>query len=693
MRRLSSLGYKMRKAFLVLVAAVAMLAPALAAHADPDTGTTPEIWYQTTGSLDDLSTYAQWLGNPVLMYEFLRNNAEYDLYDGSRSGSTNSFMGLRGNDVDLASTLIAMLRQQGYHARYAVGTIKVGANQLMNWLGVKNVNLAVLIMQTQGIQHVTLNGDNTVSFEHVWVEVQTPFGEYRSAGNEEVIANTTDCATNPADCHCTANPADCHWIALDASFKQRNYNDQGIDPYSVLSFDYTNYYNAIYNANHNGDTSRLNKNPLEIYQGQVLSWLQTNYPGKTLDDASHKGSIITEDNWILPASLPYAVIGSPRRYNSVADHDAAVPATEPYKWAKGLSLELDVTLVDQNGNSYPYSIGLTNPLPLAILATTPLVVSTVTDAQGNPNVILNIGIPSQGGYEFTPLLTETSITGYTPKVGDAFSLKITVDGPAGKTNLPVEYDYCTVGGYYLIATGGEATNWTQVFRAADSLLYANQQQFKIVYNAAESGCQPPPTGDGIGCTPYVDKNGNGVYDAGDTALMDDQQAMDSLTEGLLYVSAMQYYAQLRDNMKAVDALNHTITPISYLVGVVSATNDAVEYIDGTAFSILPGGLLLDMKGTTLAGSWRIDQPNQWSSSQFNLIGHISSSLEHETWQQLTGYDAVSTVRGIQMALANGASWLDLKKHGTTDTVQSMYAPTGFTSSAPSGFKCGSRQTR
>jgi len=35
------------------------------------------------------------------------------------------------------------------------------------------------------------------------------------------------------------------------------------------------------------------------------------------------------------------------------------------------------------------------------------------------------------------------------------------------------------------------------------------------------------------------------------------------------------------------------------------------------------------------------------------MGHIGSSLEHEIWQELTGYDAVSTIRGIQMALAVG----------------------------------------
>lgn len=685
MRRLFSPGYKVRKMLFVLMATMALLMPALAAHADPDTGTNPEIWYVTSGTPDTLSYYAQALNKPVLMYEFLRNNAEYTLYDGSRSGSTNTFMGLRGNDVDLASALIAMLRQQGYHSRYVVGTIKVGSSQVMNWLGVKNVNLAVKIMQTQGIQKVTLNGDNTVSFEHVWVEVQVPFGEYRGAGAGDSLTNTADCATNPADCHCGTDSSDCHWIALDPSFKQRNYNDQGVDPSGAVQFDYTNYYNAISNANNNGDTSRLNKNPLEIYQNQVLDWLHTNYAGKTLDDASYKGPVIREDNWILPASLPYTVIGTPRRYNSVTDHDKAVPATETYKWTKYLNLTLSITLYDQNNNPYPNSFSLVNPIPLAQLSTYPLVVSTKKTAAGIPNVILNYGIPSQGGYELGTLLTENSISGYTPKIGDGFSLSINVDGPAGSTPQPVEYDYFTIGGYYLIATGGETSNWTQVISAADSLLTASQQQIKIVYNTSEAGCQAPPAGTGVGCTPYVDKNGTGVYAANDPKLEDDQTSMDSLTDGLLYVAAMQYYAQLRDNMKAADALNRTITPISYLVGVVSSGYDAVEYINGTAFSILPGGLLLDMKGTTLAGSWRIDQPNQWSNSQMNFIGHISSSLEHETWQQLTGYDAISTVRGIQMALANGATLTNPKKNSTSDTLPGLYGTYGFSSSAPSGF--------
>ena len=95
---------------------------------------------------------AQQLSTPVAIYEYLRNNAEYALYHGSRSGSVNTFGGLRGNDVDLASTLIAMLRSRGVHARYAVGTVRVSADQVKNWLGVTNFDLAVSIMQNQGIQ-------------------------------------------------------------------------------------------------------------------------------------------------------------------------------------------------------------------------------------------------------------------------------------------------------------------------------------------------------------------------------------------------------------------------------------------------------------------------------------------------------------------------------------------------------------
>src|SRR5208337_2955242 len=510
--------------FLIMIATVVSFA---LAQASDDISQTPEIQFTSTPSdpgtdATDLYNMAWKLNTPVAIYEYVRNNAVYALYHGSRSNSINTYLGLRGNDVDIASTLIALCRAIGIHSRYAVGTVKVGAGQVMNWLGVTNINLAVSIMQDQGIQNVSLSSDNSyVSFEHVWVEAYLPYWDYRGAG-----ANS-----------CTyCGGSGYHWVDLDPSFKQYQYNQPSVDVYSTLPFNYTNYYNAI----KNGDATQINKNPLEIYQNQVLIYLQTNYPGKTLDDVAYTGTIITQNDLILPASLPYTVVGHPRWYNSVADHDAAVPATEPQKWAKNLTAQFNMTVTPSGGGTINFSLNM-GPVLLADLSTKKLTLTTEIDG-GIPNVVLYLD-----GVEIArPLAGNGTISGYTPKIGDPFSLTVTMDGVPGGNPIQATYSSCIVGGYYLLATGGETSNWTQVHRAAQELLQANQQ-YPMVFNPAENGSSDGcNTATGLNCTPYIDSSG--VYQSGDPTLLNDKPALDALTGGLLYVAAMQYYATLHDDM-------------------------------------------------------------------------------------------------------------------------------------------------
>ncbi len=621
-------------------------------------GTTP----YTGCAASDLRVQADALANPVAIFEYVRNNYDYSLYHGARSGAINTYLGGRGNDVDLAATLIAMLRSQGTPARYVVGTVHLSAANVMNWLAVENPDLAYGLLRDQGIQNAVLATDkSTIDFEHVWVEALIPYGNYRGAGPTTINCNTT--------------PALCDWVPLDPSFKQRGQRVSGLDPYSTQTFNYTAYYSALAN----NDLTRRDKNPLEIYQEQVLAWLQTSAPGKTLEDIPDFTGIVSESDGLLPDSLPFATVSSLRRYNSAADHDVAFPSIEPKKWMKY------VTAAAQFGAS----INLGTATVSLVDAATQRFTFTFNQTGSNMSELFRLGGTQVGG---AIILTGGSliINGQTIVLGSPFSLVVTMDGApapdATTTDQTITANYnAIVGGYYLIATGGETSNWSQVHRASQQLLAANQQ-YKIVFNPADPGangqaCDPVS---GLNCTPYVDINGTGVWAATDPRLLDDSAALDAMTGGLLYVAGYQYYASMRDGMSQLDAINKVKTPITGFLGVVSSTYD-VEYIDGTAFAVLPGGLLIDMKGVRIAGSWRINQPSTYSNTQFELIGHMASSLEHETWQQLTGYDAISTVRGIQLALSNGATLVNPVKNSSTDTVVTMYPSFGYGTTVPSSF--------
>jgi hypothetical protein len=81
--------------------------------------------------------------------------------------------------------------------------------------------------------------------------------------------------------------------------------------------------------------------------------------------------------------------------------------------------------------------------------------------------------------------------------------------------------------------------------------------------------------------------------------LQNKPALDALTGGLLYVAATQYYAKLFEQVERADHLMKTKSPIIGFLGMVSSVHEA-EYIDGTVFSVLPGGLLIDTKVTVVS---------------------------------------------------------------------------------------------
>jgi len=139
--------------------------------------------------------------NPVKIYEYLRNNFVYEPYWGSVKGAKRTLLEKAGNDVDLSSLMIALLRASGRHARYVCGTIELTAAEASKWIGVDDPAQVAKIFIANGIPVETTTAGGkiaSVRLNHTWVRAYVDYFPYVGAVNEN--ANT--------------------WLEIDPSFKQ-----------------------------------------------------------------------------------------------------------------------------------------------------------------------------------------------------------------------------------------------------------------------------------------------------------------------------------------------------------------------------------------------------------------------------------------------------------------------------------------
>ncbi|MGN0160024.1 MAG: transglutaminase family protein, partial [Lachnospiraceae bacterium] len=154
----------------------------------------------------DLYAKAEELQTPLAIYNFVRNNINYEYYGDMRKGAQATYDSLAGNDVDIACLLSTMLNAAGYETRYVSGTIRVDQRLAEKMTGTADVRIAADILALSGY-HVVVVRDgagNAVCLEipHTWVECYLPYTDYRGNGN---------------------NRGEWLWVPLDAGIK--NYED------------------------------------------------------------------------------------------------------------------------------------------------------------------------------------------------------------------------------------------------------------------------------------------------------------------------------------------------------------------------------------------------------------------------------------------------------------------------------------
>lgn len=239
---------------------------------------------------DKIRTEFSELSGVLEVYQYIKNNYMPEFYYGSRKGSVGAFEEKAGNDYDLSSLLLAVLRDREIPAHYVRGEIEITAEQAVKWTAVDNINAALRMLSSLGIPVTGLTKDGdivAVRLEHVWVEAYVPYTDYRGAGNQS---------------------GESLWIPLDVSFKELNHLE-GIDLTSVN--DYINNAENFFAA----DTEMNGVNIGEIstvVNGQDSAFikylLENGYADSTQDEVFGGQEIVYEDLGYLPLTLPYKVL-------------------------------------------------------------------------------------------------------------------------------------------------------------------------------------------------------------------------------------------------------------------------------------------------------------------------------------------------------------------------------------------------
>jgi len=222
---------------------------------------------------------------PIPMFEYVLNNFEFEIYDGSMKGSQAVLETMAGNDWDIASLLSDMLNASGVATRYVDGRVEASLGQLNTLVGTANAQAGIDALLRAGLnpEVVSLPGDpednNGIRFDHLWLEAQLQL---------------------------PGQPAE--WMMLDATWKNRKVRPGIPDIQSLVPFDEAGYLSQV-----------REESIVEFYRDQVSDYLQNNLPGTTVADVSRLGTISRQLVDTLPYPPSYSPIGSTTTFTVIPD--------------------------------------------------------------------------------------------------------------------------------------------------------------------------------------------------------------------------------------------------------------------------------------------------------------------------------------------------------------------------------------
>lgn len=318
-----------------------------------DTSTAPEAPIST-----EIAALAQSLNwNPVSIYEYVKNNIDTEWYWGCMKGAEDTLHQKSGNDCDQATLLAALLRASGFPTRYVRGVIQFfpDIEKAKNLTGIDDPAKIAEFFQKAGIpfKPVIAGGKiANIQIEHVWVESQIPYSNYRGA-----IIDTMGKA----------------WLGLDTNIKVKGYTySSAPDILSVMSLStIRDEYLGLATVAASSTPFELNQTPLEYLKSSVNAALFVSQPTTTYSDYLRSKTIVPEVLNILPGSLQFTLIKATNEYSSIPDE---------------LIHRVKFTATDQNNNEL-----FTITLPAYKLSNQQIVISYEPETVQDQEVIDSFG--------------------------------------------------------------------------------------------------------------------------------------------------------------------------------------------------------------------------------------------------------------------------------------------------------------
>nr|WP_225937311.1 transglutaminase-like domain-containing protein [Myxococcus sp. RHSTA-1-4] len=255
----------------------------------------------------ELVAKARELGTAKAAHDFVRNGARLEWYFGSLKGATQTLRDLRGNDADLASLLIALLRAQGTPARYVRGTVELRLSALAAAMGLLSPEEASALDASQhgGAPFVVSEllrqrvlqvlAAAAIPFEpvsegaqvvavrlaHIWVEAYLPYADYRGVGE-----------------------GGRQWVPLEPALTGRAKvaaTSPVLSALEAMAETPTSLMDAYL-------AQRSAQSPLEFVRGRIQAWLAAQRPDVTYEQVLRTVSARPEALPFIPGSLPYPVV-------------------------------------------------------------------------------------------------------------------------------------------------------------------------------------------------------------------------------------------------------------------------------------------------------------------------------------------------------------------------------------------------